>query len=92
MSRAVALTTTDNPYDPFTQYDEWYRYDNIEHDYGTQEYLDRICHTTSELGDEMYMNDIEDAIDEIVKYNLISWWYQDVSYKKVVLESKAETK
>ncbi len=24
---AVRLTTVDNPYDPFTQWDEWYAYD-----------------------------------------------------------------
>lgn len=87
MARAVALSTSDNPYNPFTEYDEWYRYDNIEHDYGTASYLDRVCHTTTELGDDLYMQDIENAIDEAVKFNLISWLYQDVSYVKVVKES-----
>ncbi len=86
MPRAVALSTSDNPYNPITQYDEWYRYDNIEHDYSTQSYLDRVCHTTTELGDDLYYKDIEDAVDEAVKYNLISWLYQDVSYVKVVQE------
>lgn len=87
-NRAVALSTSDNPYNPITQYDEWYRFDNIEHDYGTVSYLDRVCHTTNELGDEMYSQDIEDAIDEAVKYDLISWLYHDVHYIKVVEESE----
>lgn len=85
MSRAVALSTTDNPYNPITQYDNWERYDQ-EQRYFTNEFLDRICHTTRELGDDLYLQDIEDAIDEAVKYDTISWIYQDVHYVKVVEE------
>ena len=83
MSRSVALTTTDNPYDPIDQYDEWERYDS-ENRYFTNDFLDRICHTTQELGDELYAQDIESAIDEAVKYNTISWLHEGVGYKKVV--------
>ena len=86
MSRTVAISTTDNPYNPITQYDEWERYDT-EKGYYTTSYLDRICHTTHELGDEVYNQDIEDAIDEAVKYDLISWIYDDVHYTKVVEET-----
>lgn len=85
-NKAVALSTSDNPYNPITQYDDWYRYDNVEHSYGTESYLDRVCHTTKELGEEVYRQDIEDAIDDIVRYDLISWMYKDVHYVKVVVE------
>lgn len=85
MSKVVALSTSDNPYNPITQYDDWERYDT-EHGYYTNDYLDRVCHTTRELGDDLYAQDIENAIDEAVKYNLISWMYQDISYIKVVVE------
>lgn len=84
--RAVALSTSDNPYNPLTQYDEWHRYDNIDHEYGTESYLDRVCHTTREFGEELYNQDIENAIDEAVKFDLISWLYKDVHYIKVVEE------
>lgn len=86
MARQVAITTTDNPYNPITQYDEWERYDSVEHDYCTSSYLARIVHSTAEFGDKMYMEDIENAIDEIVKYNLISLTYEGISYKKVIVE------
>lgn len=86
MSRAVALTTSDNPYDPITNYDEWERFDML-HRYFTNDYLDRVCHTTTELGNDLYANDIEATIDEAVKFNLISWLYEGVSYKKVVHET-----
>ncbi len=87
MARQVAITTTDNPYNPITQYDEWERYDSVEHDYKTSSYLARICHATHELSDEMYMEEVEAAIDEIVEMNLISWVYKGISYKKVVVET-----
>lgn len=87
MARQVAITTTDNPYNPITQYDEWERFDSVERGYCTSSYLARIAHPTSELGDAMYAEDIEAAIDEIVKFNLIAMMYKGVSYKKVVMEN-----
>ena len=78
MSRAVALTTSDNPYDPITNYDEWERFDTLKR-YFTNDFLDRICHTTTELGDQMYVDDIEKAIDEAVKYNTIAFMHDGVS-------------
>lgn len=36
MSRSIALTTSDNPYNPITQYDDGYRFDAVEHDYRTE--------------------------------------------------------
>lgn len=86
MARSIALTTSDNPYNPITDYDNWNRFDTIEHDYNTMSYLDRVSHTTNELGDQIYIDDIEAAIDEAVKLNLISWLYKDVNYEKVVIE------
>ena len=85
MAKEVALTTTDNPFDPITQYDEWEQYDT-SHRYFTNEFLARICHASPELGDEMYEEDLEASIDEAVKYNVISFGREGVSYKKVVHE------
>ena len=87
MARAIALTTSDNPYNPITEYEDWRRFDTVEHNYDTEGYFDRISHTTNELGDEIYIDDIESAIDEAVKFNLISWLYDGVNYKKVVVEN-----
>ena len=88
MARQIALTTSDNPYNPITDFDNWERFDTIEHSYDTMNYLSRICHTSNELGEDLYLQDIEDAIDEAVKLNLISWLYDGVSYQKVVVENK----
>lgn len=79
----IALSTSDNPYDPLTDYDRWEAYDR-QQGYNTSEYLARIVRTTSEYGDDTYNEDIENAIDEIVLLNLISWTHEGVSYIKVV--------
>jgi hypothetical protein len=78
----VALSTSDNPYNPLTEYDKWEAYDH-EKGYNSAEYLARIVRTTNEYGESTYAEDIERAIDEIVVINLISWLYPDVSYIKV---------
>lgn len=85
----VGITTTDNPYNPLTDFDKWDNYDR-QHGYGTSEYLARVVRTTNEYGDGTYADDIERAIDEIVALNLISWTHKGVSYEKVVGETEQE--
>lgn len=84
----IGLTTTDNPYNPLTDYDRWEAYDH-QMGYNTSEYLARIVRTSNEYGDDTYTDDIERAIDEIVLLNLISWTHEDVSYVKVVGKASA---
>lgn len=64
------LTTVDNPYNPFTNYDEWYEYD-VSHGYNTCSYLARIAKVSDELSDYDYSQTLEQAIDEIVKLNIL---------------------
>lgn len=71
------LTTIDNPFDPFTQFDDWYLFD-IEHGYYTCAYLARIARTSDELSPLDEALAIELAIDEIVNLNVLG------VYKKVV--------
>lgn len=83
----VALSTSDNPYNPLEEYEKWEAYDRLK-GYNTVDYLARITHTSHELGDAIYAEDIERAIDEIVLYNLIGWTHEGVSYIKVTKESE----
>jgi hypothetical protein len=64
------LTTLDNPYNPFTQFDDWYAYD-VEKGYYTCNYLARIAKTSDDLSEEDEALAIEQAIDEIVSMNII---------------------
>lgn len=62
------LTTIDNPYDPFDQYDDWLRFD-LEAGYSTNSYLARIAMLSESLSDKEMSDEIERAIDEIIKYD-----------------------
>ena len=63
------LTTVDNPYNPFTQFDEWFHFD-CEHDYGTCEFLARFACPSDELSDSENNEEYERAIDDIIKHDV----------------------
>lgn len=77
---ACMLTTIDNPFNPFTHFDEWYAFDT-QMGYNSCAYLDRIASISLELPTEEASNDIEAAIDEIIKYDFMGI-YVKVSDKK----------
>jgi hypothetical protein len=64
------LTTVDNPFDPFTQFDEWYQFDEAA-GYNTCAFLARIVKSSDELSDADQSLAIELAIDEIVRENVL---------------------
>lgn len=63
------LSTADNPYNPFTHFKEWYAFDTIK-GYNTLSYLARIAHTSPSLTDEENEAITNQAIDEILDFNL----------------------
>lgn len=69
MSKLSMLSTIDNPYDPFTQYDEWFAYDE-QHEHHSPSLLARVVGMSNELSDADQSFAIELAIDEIVKHNV----------------------
>ena len=81
MSKEAMLTTIDNPFDPFTQFDEWNAYDQ-ELGYYTCSYLARFVYSSSELSDLDNELAIDYAMDEIIKHNPLG------IYKKVFKDSK----
>jgi hypothetical protein len=73
------LTTTDNPFDPFTEFDAWYTWD-ASAGYHTPSYLARIVRSSDELSEADQNAANEQGIDEIVNLNLLG------IYKKVSRE------
>ena len=70
------LTTTDNPFNPHTQWDDWKRYDE-DNGYFTCEYLARVVRTSDKLSDADYEIAVQDAIEEICMMNVTG------NYKKI---------
>lgn len=64
------LTTVDNPYNPFTQFDQWMSFDESK-GYYTTSYLARIAKTSNELSDEDNSIAINDAINEIIFFDVL---------------------
>lgn len=65
------LTTFDNPYDPFDEFDSWFLFDS-EKGYNSSGYLGRIVNTSEENSEEENEQEITRAIDEIIKYDFMN--------------------
>lgn len=76
---AYMLTTVDNPFDPFDEYDSWIDYD-LQLGYDSCGYLARIAKTSNALSDQENNEEISRAIDEIIKFDFMN------VYKKVSKE------
>ena len=76
MANECMLTTFDNPFDPFEQFTSWFLYD-IEKGYNTCSRLARITNNSDSMSQVEEENEIERAIDEIIKYDFLN------IYKKV---------
>ena len=63
------LTTIDNPFNPFEQFTSWFLFD-VEKGYNTCSYLARIAHISDQLSEKEIEDEIERAIDEIIKYDV----------------------
>lgn len=69
------ITTKDNPYNYFTQFEEWLNYDNL-HGYHTLELVGRTVHTSYDLSEADQKEDFESAFNKIIE------WHGNL-YKKV---------
>jgi hypothetical protein len=63
------LSTTDNPYNPFTHFDEWFAWDT-QAGYNTAGLLARIINTSDELSEAQQDYAMEEAINEIIRENV----------------------
>ena len=76
MNNDCALTTVDNPFDPFTQFDSWFQFD-VEKGYYSCSRLARVAELSDDMTEQEVSEAIESAIDTIIKYDITDM------YKKV---------
>lgn len=77
--KRVALTTVDNPFNPFTDFTNWFKFD-IEKGYNSCAYLAAIARTSDQLSDYENNLELESVIDEIIELDPLN------IYKKVFSE------
>ena len=73
------VTTLDNPFDPFAEFEAWQRFDE-DHGYHTTSLICRYLNASPEFGDDVYNEALEEAVDKVVHYNFYG------NYRKVVNE------
>lgn len=71
------LTTVDNPFNPFTHFDEWLAYDTSA-GYNSASLLARITKVSDDLSEPDQALAVQNAIDEVVREN-VSGMYRKVS-------------
>ena len=64
--KEIKITTIDNPFSPFTQFDEWYQYDT-SFGYDTLGVLNRMSLSSSQLSEKDQKRIEEDSMIALVK-------------------------
>ena len=80
------LTTIDNPFDPFEQFTSWMLFDK-EKGYDSSERLMRIANISDDMTQKEVDEEIERAIDEIIKYDFMNIY---VKVKKELKQTGTE--
>jgi hypothetical protein len=70
-SNECMLSTKDNPYNPFENFDEWYLYD-MEKGWNSCGRLARIAKLSDDMSEEEVDIEIENAIDSIIKNDILN--------------------
>lgn len=70
MVKRAMLSTIDNPHSPFDDFPAWYAYD-VSSGYHTTAFLGRIVQLSNQLSEADYDLEINHAIDEIVRENVL---------------------
>jgi hypothetical protein len=74
MAEEVMLTTIDNPYNPFDNFEQWYMFDELQARRENRptccSYLARVDCSSDEVSEAEQRQTMNDIIDEIIELNL----------------------
>lgn len=80
------LTTIDNPYNPFTDFEQWFMFD-VEKGYNTCGYLARLTTDISdELTEQETTREINRVIDEIIKNDFMNIYKRVTKDDEIIVE------
>ena len=68
VSKEFFITTADNPFDYFSQFDEWFEFDQ-SHGYHTLEYVARLTRLAPDLSEEDENLEYKRVFDSIIEWN-----------------------
>ena len=77
MNEDFMLTTFDNPFNPFDDFESWFKYDSIVLGYNTCSLLAKTSNVSDITSDDVNEKEIDEAMNEIVRRN-------PTLYKKVL--------
>ena len=77
--RQVNITTIDNPFNPFDDFNSWFMFD-IEKGYYTSSTIARLANITDDMTEKEETDEIERAIDRLIEIDPLN------IYIKVVRE------
>ena len=83
MENDVRITTIDNPYDPFTEFDKWFDFD-VEKGYYTCSKLARLSNVTEDMTDKELIEEEQRVIDRLIEIDPLDF------YKKIKKNHKNE--
>lgn len=87
MQKETWLTTLDNPFDPFEESENWRRFDE-DHGYFTNNLMARIVCVDDEMSDDAYNFQVEQAVDELVRFNVLGIYRKAIKGEKNVLDEE----
>lgn len=67
----ICITTVDNPFNPITNFEDWYAYDRLK-GYYTCERLASIAKCSDDLSDETNEEILKEAYKELIKTGAIA--------------------
>ena len=80
MNKTFKITTMDNPWNPFTDFDRWHEFD-IMGGYRTLEMIARFSKATPEMIDKMYVAEEEYGMNMVLELNPYGIHYKVYDYE-----------
>jgi len=82
-NKQIRVTTTDNPYDPFTHWEQWLLFD-ANAGYNTCGRLASVSFLSDSMSPKEIYERIEQGIEQLMKTGSINKHGEIIEYKKVI--------